>query len=161
LAEEPGDSTQFTLDTGQRVGALARGRYPGGALIAHDHRHHRDAEFATRSALADRSLASIYEAAFSFDRVGIRADILARTRDRRLDLFEVKSTLKVKEQHEWDVAVQLYVLEGAGLAVRWARLMHLNRDYVYPGGEYDLRRLFTFSNLTRLARKHRADVIAA
>jgi len=55
----------------------------------------------------------------------------------------------------------LYVLEGAGIPVRWARLMHLNRDYVYPGGDYDLKQLFTFTNLTRRARKRRSDTVAA
>ena len=93
--------------------------------------------------------------------MGIRADILTRTRDRRFDLVEVKSTLDVKPEHEWDVAVQLYVLEGAGVPVRWARLMHLNRDYVYPGGDYDLKQLFTFTNLTGRARKRRSDTVAA
>jgi hypothetical protein len=92
--------------------------------------------------------------------VGIRADILTRTRDRRFDLFEVKSTLDVKPEHEWDVALQLYVLEGAGVAVRWARLMHLNRDYVYRGG-YDPKQLFTFTNVTRRARKRRSDIVSA
>ncbi len=96
-----------------------------------------------------------------FDRVRIRADILTRTRDRRFDLFEVKSTLDVKPEHEWDLAVQHYVLSGAGVPIRWARLMHLNRDYVYPGGDYDLKRLFTFTNLTGLVRKKRREVVAA
>jgi hypothetical protein len=39
--------------------------------------------------------------------------------------------------------------------------MHLNRDYVYPGGDYDLKRLFTFTNLTRLVRKRRREVVVA
>ncbi len=161
LAESAGEFTQSALDTGHRVGALARDRYPAGRLIDHDHLDHAGAEVATRSALGDPAVPAIYEGAFSFDHVGIRADILTRTRDCRFDFVEVKSTLDVKPDHEWDVAVQLYVLEGAGLPVRWARLMHLNRDYVYPGGGYDLKQLFTFTNLTRRARKRRSDTVSA
>jgi hypothetical protein len=161
LAESANESTQSALDTGHRVGALARDRYPAASLISHDHIDHADAELATRSALSDAAVPAVYEGAFSFDRVGVRADILTRTRDRRFDLFEVKSTLDVKPEHEWDVAVQLYVLEGAGVPIRWARLMHLNRDYVYPGGDYDLKHLFTFTNLTRHARKRRSDTVSA
>ena len=161
LAGSGDESTQSAFDTGHRVGTLARDRYPKGRLISHDHLQHAHAELATRSALGNPAVPAIYEAAFSFDRVGVRADILARTRDRRFDLLEVKSTLDVKPEHEWDVAVQLYALEGAGVAVRWARLMHLNRDYVYPGGDYDLKQLFTFTNLTRRARKRRPDIVSA
>jgi hypothetical protein len=161
LAGSAGEFTQSALDTGHRIGAQARDRYPAGTLISHDHLDHAGAELATRSALGDPAVPAIYEGAFSFDRVGVRADILTRTRDRRFDLIEVKSTLDVKPEHEWDVAVQLYVLEGAGIPVRWARLMHLNRDYVYPGDDYDLKQLFTFTNLTRRARKRRSDTVAA
>ena len=120
-----------------------------------------EAERATRTALRDSLTRAIYEGAFSFDRIGIRADILTRTRNRRFDLLEVKSTLDVKPEHEWDLAIQFHVLKGAGIPIRWARLMHLNRDYVYPGGAYDLKRLFTFTNLTRLVRKRRREVVVA
>lgn len=160
LAEATNEFTESAFDVGHRVGTLARDRYPHGKLIDYDHIH-TDAELATRSALSDSVVPSIYEPAFSFDQVSVRADILTRTQDHRFDLFEVKSTLDVKPEHEWDVAVQLYVLEGAGLPVRWARLMHLNRDYLYPGGDYDLKKLFTFTNLTSSARKRRSDIVSA
>ena len=105
LAGSAGGFTQSALDTGHRIGAMARDRYPAGRLISHDHLDHACAELATQSALYDPAVPAIYEGAFSFDRVGIRADILTRTRDHRFDLIEVKSTLGVKPEHEWDVAV--------------------------------------------------------
>ncbi len=160
-AEEGDDRTQSLKDEGQKVGALARNRYPGGRLIEHDHLHYSDAERATQSALADRAIPSVYEGAFSFDRVAVRADILTKTRDSRLDLFEVKSTLDVKDEHEWDVAVQFYVLEGVGVPVRRAELMRLNREYIYPGGDYDLKQLFTSTEMTEAARGKRRDLIDA
>lgn len=161
LAGSTDESAQSVFDIGHRTGALARDRYPAGRLIAQDHLHHADAELATQSALGDLGIPAIYEGAFTFDRVGVRADILTRTRDRRFDLFEVKSTLDVKTEHEWDIALQLYVLEGVGLPVRWARLMHLNREYIYPGGDYDLKQLFTSTNLTKRARKRSLDIVSA
>lgn len=155
-ADESGDAT---FEMGHAVGALARNRYSGGVLIG-EGLDWPEADHATRGALRDRAIPAIFEGALSFDRVRVRADILTRTRDRRFDLFEVKSTLDLKPEHEWDLAVQYYVLRGAGVPIRWARLMHLNRDYVYPGGDYDLKRLFTFTNLTRLVRKRRREVVA-
>ena len=156
-ADEPGEAT---FEVGRAVGALARSRYSGGALIGEE-LDWAEADRATRAALRDRAIPAIFEGALSFDRVRVRPDILTRTRDRRFDLFEVKSTLDLKPEHEWDLAVQHHVLRGAGVPIRWARLMHLNRDYVYLGGDYDLKRLFTFTNLTRLVRKRKREVAAA
>ena len=161
LAEQGDDRTQSLIDQGQKVGALARNRYPGGRLIEHDYLHHSDAELTTRSALSDRAIPAVYEGAFSFDRVAVRADILTKTRDSRVDLFEVKSGLDVKDEHQWDVAVQLYVLEGAGVPVRQALLTHLNRGYIYPGGDYDLKQLFTSTDIGEAARGKRGDLIDA
>ena len=160
LAESADESSEATFEMGHAVGALARNRYSGGTLIGEE-LDWTAANRATRAALRDRGIPAIFEGALSFDRVRIRADILTRTRDKRFDLFEVKSTLDVKPEHEWDLAVQYYVLIGAGVPLRWARLMHLNRDYVYSGGDYDLKRLFTFTNLTRLVRRRRREVVAA
>ncbi len=142
------------------VGAMARNRYLGGTLIGED-LNWADAESATQAALRNRAIPAIFEGALSLDGLRIRADILGRTRDRRFDLIEVKSTLGVKPEHEWDVAIQYHVLRSAGVPLRWVRLMHLNRDYVYSGGDYDLKQLFRFRNLTRLVHKRRRKVVAA
>jgi hypothetical protein len=160
LAGSSDESAEGTFEVGHAVGALARNRYPGGALIG-EGLDWAEADHATRVALRDRAIPAIFEGVLSFDRVRVQADILTRTRDRRFDLFEVKSTLDLKPEHEWDLAVQYHVLRGAGVPIRWARLMHLNRDYVYSGGDYDLKRLFTFTNLTRLVHKRREEVAAA
>ena len=56
--------------------------------------------------------------------------------------MEVKSTTKLKELFVLDVAVQLWVLRGAGLDVRKAGVLTLNRDYVYDGARLDVDALF-------------------
>jgi hypothetical protein len=43
VAEPPDEVTQARLRVGTAVGEFARQRFPGGSLIAHDHRHHADA----------------------------------------------------------------------------------------------------------------------
>ncbi len=161
LGAEADEGLQAILDMGTAVGALARRRFPGGRLIAEDHLHHCEAEQTTVAALADASLPAIYEGAFTHDDVRIRADVLARTEGGAFDLIEVKSTAGAKASHQWDVAIQLYVLEGLGVRVPRAFLMHLNRDYVYPGGEYDLEQLFVCADLTDSARERRPDVVAS
>jgi CRISPR/Cas system-associated exonuclease Cas4 (RecB family) len=161
LAAAPDEAAQAVFEVGNRVGELARRRFPGGKLIAWEGLSYADADRATRAAMNDRAVRAIYEGAFSFDNIRVRADILARAPGGRFDLFEVKSSTSVKPEHEWDVAVQLYVLEGARVPIRRASVMHLNREYVYPGGEYDLEQLFAVEDLTDVARQRRAEVVAA
>jgi hypothetical protein len=160
LADLPDESVEATLAVGHAVGELARERFSGGVLIdwETDWSH---AVHETRVATGSPANSAIFEGAFALRDVRIRTDILTKTRDRRFDLFEVKSTLDMKPEHEWDLALQYYVLVGIGIPIRGARLMHLNRDYVYPGGEYDLKRLFKFKNLTHLVKKRRPEIVTS
>ena len=63
-------------------------------------------------------------------------------------LVEVKSSTQPKPEHSTDLAIQAYVLRGAGIPVVGCHLLHLDNGYVYPGGPYDLGRLFTLTDLT-------------
>lgn len=140
---------------GTRVGELARKYYPGGLLISADHLHIPDALRQTRHALAAGSEV-IYEAAVQYQNILVRADILRRLHDGTFELTEVKSATKLDQsKHIPDVAIQLFVLASAGIPVSRAHLMHLNRDYVHPGGhEYDPRALFVAEDVTCMAEEY-------
>ena len=140
------------LDAGTRVGLVARNRWPG-LWIEQDYLHHDQAAEATAHALRDPDVRAIHEAAFTFDGVRVRVDILARADRGGWDLIEVKSSASVKEEYLPDVAVQLYVVEGSGVPVRKVGLLHINNRYVYPGGPYDLERLFVWRDQTDAARE--------
>lgn len=156
LATPLGPFTQSLLATGRDVGALARRRFPGGALPDSDRFEHAVA--ATTQALGNRAVPAIYEAAFLHGDLAIRADVLRRRKNDSFDLIEVKAATKVSSEHELDVAVQLHVLEAAGVPIRRAFVMHLNRAYVYEGGEYDLKRLFVLTNVTKPMRSRQKEV---
>ena len=64
----------------------------------------------------------------------------------------MKSTSKLKDPHYEDVAIQKYVLEGCGLKLSESCLMHLNRDYVYNGRNYDLGKLYLINDLAKDVR---------
>ncbi|MBI4203251.1 MAG: DUF2779 domain-containing protein, partial [Chloroflexi bacterium] len=148
LAQEPDAGQQALFDMGNRVGALARGLFPGGRLVDAPYDRHDQGVAATEAALADPSVPALFEAAFSFQGIRIRCDILRRNSDGSLDLNEVKSSTRVKDEHIPDAAIQLYVLEGLGLRVRGVHLLHINSSYVYQGGEYDLQGLFQADDIT-------------
>jgi hypothetical protein len=120
------------FDQGRAIGALARQYFNGGRLVQEDYRHMREALAAT-AALAAGGAKVLYEAAFIFNSVLARCDILKRNRDGSWDLIEVKGSTEVKDEHLPDVAVQRYVLEGAGLKVRRTELMHVNSAFVKRG----------------------------
>ena len=72
----------------------------------------------------------LFEAAFQYDGILIRADILQRHPDNTWTLIEVKSSTKAKTEHLWDVAIQHYVLTGVGLNICDAALMLINSRIV-------------------------------
>lgn len=158
LATEVSPSQQAIFDMGHEVGRLATHLYPGGVLIEEDHLHHREAVESTRAALENPNIRALYEAAFIHDSVRIRVDILERLRSGKWNMIEVKSSTSVKEVHLPDVAVQYYVLQGLGLDVVRAGILHLNNQYVYDGYELDLEQLFSFSDLTEEAFTHQEEI---
>ena len=147
LASEPDEKQQAIFDQGNEVGLFAQKAFSSGTLISEDHMHHKEAVTRTKELIADKSIPAIFEAAFSFEDILIRVDILERLPRDRWRLIEVKSSTETKEYHLPDVAIQKYVLKQSGFNVSEACLMHLNRDYVYDGEKYQLNELFTINNL--------------
>lgn len=152
------EARQAVFDTGTRVGEVARQLYPGGVLMDQDHLRIDEAVASTKALLADASLPAIYEAGLEFDEVRVRTDILARARGGRFDLIEVKSTTSAKEEHIPDVAIQFYVLQRSGVKAGRAWLAHLNKDYVYPGGRYDLDQLFSVEDVSRRVQEYQSEI---
>jgi len=140
FATPPDAHTQALFDQGTKMGELARKRYPGGVLVEADHRHATEALRRTAELVADPTVPAIFEGAFRYERVLIRVDILERVTNAENGatwwrLIEVKSSTKVKAVHVDDLALQTYVLGGAGLLLVGSCLMHVNNQYVYLGGE--------------------------
>ncbi|MBW2428858.1 MAG: DUF2779 domain-containing protein, partial [Deltaproteobacteria bacterium] len=139
---------QAIFDAGHEVGELATRLFPGGILIDAPYYLHEQAIKSTLEAMQDPDVSAVYEAAFAYDGVRIRVDVLERLDDGAWNLVEVKSSTSVKEVYYPDVAVQYYVLEGCGQKVNRAGILHINNEYVYDGQNLDLESLFSFGDLT-------------
>lgn len=107
-------SQQRLIDQGEKVGQYARQQFPHGQLIEGSG---IEAIQATQAAIT-AGATCLFEAAFSFDSLLIRCDILRKTSAGSWELIEVKSSSKVKDEHPWDVALQKYVLIGTGVSIR-------------------------------------------
>ncbi len=158
LATDIDDVQQAIFDTGHEVGVLAQQRYPGGVLVEADHAHTELALEQTAKLLNDPTVPAIYEAAFMYGNVLVRADIIERIGKDRWNLIEVKSGTGVKAAFEDDLALQYWVLKGAGLKVESAGVMVLNRGYVFDGKKLDLKKLFRLHDRTDLAKEKQKDV---
>jgi hypothetical protein len=148
LADPPTEALQAVFDQGHAVGALAREYFAGGVLVEEDYLHGFEALRTTERLVRDE-VRCLYEPAFMHDDVLVRVDILFKEPgDAGWALIEVKSSAQPKPEHTTDLAIQTYVLRGAGLPVTSCHLLHLNSSYVYAGGAYDLGQLFTLVDLS-------------
>jgi hypothetical protein len=134
---------QMRMRLGQEVGLLARQRYPDG-LISRIPGAIEPSLQRTQEYIEGRAQV-LYEPAFQYDGVFILVDVLVKG-ESGWHLIEVKSTSQVKDQHHWDLAVQAFVLRGAGMDLEEATLLHMNTDYIRQG-ELDLAELFTEASL--------------
>jgi hypothetical protein len=119
---------QALADGGFQVEALARLEYPEGQLIQAEHYEYQKAIDETNSLLLQENCV-IFEAAFGFDNLFIRTDILVKTGDK-IELIEVKAkSFDPSDPHtfvgkkgalvpSWkpylfDVAFQRYVIQNS------------------------------------------------
>ena len=134
LAEPFDEATEWRFAIGHRVGELAQQLFPGGVLIKEDHLHLTDAITSTNNCLVN-NIPAIFEATASANLLISRVDILYRVPRKKntWDLYEVKMSGSVKDQHVPDVALQRYCFERAGYDIRHTFLMHINTSYLRLG----------------------------
>jgi predicted RecB family nuclease len=152
LAAKPDPATEAIMEQGREVGLLARQLFPGGIEVGSDGGLDQ-ALRATRELVANREVPAIFEGVFEHDGVLVRVDVLHRRRDGRWRLVEVKSSTSVREEHLDDVGIQARVVSRCGVDLASACLAHVNRNYVFQGGEIDPRRFFRIRNLTRRVQR--------
>ena len=131
---------------------------PGGILVDEGPDQHAQAVTRTRELIANPDVPAIFEAAFAFDNVLIRADILQRLPSGAWRLAEVKSTTRVKPEHLHDLAIQAYVITGSGITLEQMQLVHVDTTYVRGENRIDWHAYFEPEDLTDEVRNLLASV---
>jgi hypothetical protein len=126
--EEPAPGS--LLDIGREIGRKAHLLFPCGASVDEPPWRHAAAVARTAALMCDERVPAIFEAAFEYDNIRIRVDVLERLAHGTWGLREVKSSSGPKDHHYDDIAIQAFVLEGAGVAVSSIELLHVNTAYV-------------------------------
>jgi len=148
LARPADEQLVALLEMGTQIGELARAGFPSGILVDAESVGIQGAIARTSELMADPNVPAVFEGMFAFQEVRLRVDVLERAAEGRWRLIEVKSSTQAKEDHLDDVAIQAYVLTGAGISLERSKLMHINNQYVYPGGDLDLGHLFLRQDVT-------------
>jgi len=154
LREEPDAGTQASFLTGHEVGELAWQLFPGGTVIPAENLSFDEQLRLTQEAMKTSKV--IYEAAFCHDGVFVNVDILKKN-TRGWELYEIKSSTEAKDVYQHDIDVQYYVLNGAGVKVTKACIVHLDREYVRDG-DLDVDRLFSTKNVTKTTIARQEEV---
>ena len=143
-------------DAGRAVGRLAHGLFPGAVLVE----EHDFAAARTRTAtlVAEPRVPTILEAAVEHDGVGVRVDALERLADDAFGLREVKSGTRVRDTHLDDLAIQHWVLTGAGFRIASVELVLVDPDYVRGDGTPEWTRFFQRRDVTGEVVKRSAAV---
>lgn len=156
-------SQQAIFDQGNEVGGWAHQLFPDGILLEAE----LDFESHLNKSLEALSLRKpLFEPAFSIPGAYARADLLVPNEDDSWNLLEVKSSTNVwddtartqiKDVYLQDIAFQMYVYRAAGLNMREAFLVFLDRDYIL-NGSIDPQRLFRKLNVTGAVEALQSEV---
>jgi len=145
LMPQQSASPDARSDEGAVVGRLARGLFPGGCEIPMGDRD-SDKLLELTGKRIEAGDAPIYEAAISAAGVFVRVDILVPAK-KGWEIYEVKSSIKIKPHQYHDAAVQYHALKEAGLKISGVFIVHINNEYVRQGA-LDIRRLFTVTDVS-------------
>ncbi len=104
--EEPAPGSP--MDIGQEIGRKAHLLFPGGVLVADEPWQHAEAAARTAALMSDARVPAIFEAAFEYDGIRIRVDVLERLAGGTWGLREVKSSAGLKDHYLDDIALQVY-----------------------------------------------------
>lgn len=139
---------QAVFDQGNRVGQKAREHFPGGTLLDFPPWDFVGSLAKTKELIA-QGTTILYEAAFEYNGLYARADILTYSKETgRWKMFEVKSSTKLKDEHLDDIGLQAWIIAKTGLPLEQISLLHINNECVFP----DLSNLFKTVDLTQSIR---------
>lgn len=126
-------NTQAILDAGHEFEQYAEALFPGGETVGFDDFAQYRTMPARTKALLDEGADTIFQGRFEHGQLTCIVDVLQRVGTDEFDLFEIKSSTGVKDEHLDDLAFQLYVLKGAGITVRNVGVITVNSEYVREG----------------------------
>ena len=152
---EPDVNLQAIFDAGIEFEKYAEERFPDGVRLGFEnYDEYLSLPKRTKKALKDGAevvFQGRFEGGGKGSSITCICDIVHLVDNNTFDLYEIKSSTRVKPEHTPDLAFQVVVLESAGFKARNISVVHVNRDYVRDG-EIDPEKLSTVTNVTAEVR---------
>ena len=105
----PDEGSLERLSAGKEVGDISKELFPGGIEIPYLPGEQKKMFELTRECIS-KGATSIYEASFIFDDIFVRVDLMNKT-EKGWDIYEVKSSTRIRSYHEYDASIQWHVLK--------------------------------------------------
>lgn len=151
---DSGHSDNIFLENGRRVGLLARSLF--GKCVEVSFNDNLEVMLSDTCKLLDKKPNVIAEASFVHDANFCSVDLLKNDIDG-VEIYEVKSSTRLKDSYIDDVAYQYHVLSSCGLNVKRACVITINNKYVRVG-KLELDKLFSITDITEDVHKKQEDV---
>lgn len=148
------DNTQAMFDAGHAFEPYAESLFPEGVSLGFS-------DYDEYKTLPERTLEAIesgahvlFQPRFIWGDYTCICDIVKFVEDGWVDLYEIKASTSAKTEHEFDLAFQIAVLEGAGFKVCSVFVIHVNNQYV-RNGEIEADKITTITDVTEKVRARR------
>lgn len=87
----------------------------------------------TKELINNKDIKFILQGRLEAGKITCIFDVLERIDENKFNLYEIKSSTQVKEEHIYDLAFQMVVLKNAGLNINNVFVIHVNNKYVRNG----------------------------
>jgi len=141
------EDNKSIFQTGQEVGCLAKELFGKYENIPYNKDRITMIE-QTRKLLENKPNV-ITEASFSYDNNFCSVDILKNDVDG-VEIYEVKSSTKVKDIYLDDASYQYFVLSSLGLNVKKVYIVYINNKYILSE-QLNIHELFNIEDITQIA----------
>ena len=153
----PDANLQALFDTGNEFEKYAEQLFPEGIRLGFDfYEEYLDLPARTQQVIKEGAK-TIFQGRFEGGRfeggsITCIIDILDRVSNFEFDLYEIKSSTKVKPEHEHDLAFQVIVLESTGIKIRNTLVINVNNQHVRDG-EIKPEELSKITDITEAVRR--------
>lgn len=127
------EGTQAMFDAGHKFEAYAEALFENGVTLGfNNYNEYNSLTERTTQAFNDGET-TVFQSRFVWGEYNCLPDIVDVVGDKEVDLYEIKSSTRVKDEHLYDLAFQRAVIEGNGLRIRKIFVIYVNNEYVRHG----------------------------
>jgi len=152
----PDEGALDRLSAGNEVGDISKELFPGGKEVPYIPGEQLKMAEITKKCL-EEGVTSIYEASFIYDDIFVRVDLMNKT-DKGWDIYEVKSSTRIRSYHEYDVSIQWHVLKSLNLIeLNDAFIVTLNNEFSKKNCINPIK-FFNINSVKQIAEENQSEV---